>query len=216
MRTHNKLGTQRRQGRPAAIDVEALNQLILQTAKSTFINDGYEGASVERISALAGIGKVTIYRRYESKEALFLAVLEDMTAGMWRGPESLSANTDPLELLRARCEVLLEMTSTADGLAIYRVLIDASRHFPDLVLSTVQRMRLPVEGKNLELLKLAQQQGSVRSDIDVASLARVLSSMITGWPLLNGLVGDAGLRDSTERAAYFETAWSLFLRGIRP
>ncbi|GGZ32199.1 TetR/AcrR family transcriptional regulator [Asticcacaulis endophyticus] len=207
---------QRRQGRPAAVDVEALNGLIIDTAKALFIKEGYEGASVEKIASLAGIGKLTIYRRYASKEALFIAVLESMSTGMWETPQARAFVDAPLDALKARCRVILDMTATEEGLAIYRVLIDAGTRFPELVASTVSKMKEPVEGKNLELLNQAQKQGQIRADIDIRNLGRVVSSMVTGWTLLNGLLGEEGLRDSEQRSQYFETAWSVLMLGIRP
>jgi len=48
---------------------------ILQTAMSVFSRDGYHKADVDEIAAGAGVGKGTIYRHFESKKGLFLAVV---------------------------------------------------------------------------------------------------------------------------------------------
>jgi len=53
--------------------------LIKEIALPIFSEKGYEGASLSEIAAGVGIKKPSIYAHYANKEALFLAVVEDMT-----------------------------------------------------------------------------------------------------------------------------------------
>ena len=52
---------------------------IKEIALPIFSEKGYEGAALSEIAAGVGIKKPSIYAHYANKEALFLAVVEDMT-----------------------------------------------------------------------------------------------------------------------------------------
>jgi len=49
---------------------------LLQSAKTLFISDGYVATSVERIAEAAGFSKGAVYSNFDSKEALFLVLVE--------------------------------------------------------------------------------------------------------------------------------------------
>lgn len=50
-------------------------ELILRAAARAFHDDGYEGASLDRIAAAAGVTKPIIYRHFGNKQKLYLALL---------------------------------------------------------------------------------------------------------------------------------------------
>lgn len=52
---------------------------ILEAATMIFCRDGFASASIETISAAAGVSRQTIYNHYSDKEKLFTAVVKDMT-----------------------------------------------------------------------------------------------------------------------------------------
>src|SRR5580698_5325809 len=52
-------------------------ELLLQAAKDVFVRDGYEGAELGEIAALAGRTKGAIYAQFKSKEDIFLALVEE-------------------------------------------------------------------------------------------------------------------------------------------
>jgi AcrR family transcriptional regulator len=54
-------------------------ELLLQAAKDVFVRDGYEGAELGEIAALAGRTKGAIYAQFKSKEDIFLALVEEHT-----------------------------------------------------------------------------------------------------------------------------------------
>lgn len=53
--------------------------LLLQSAEKIFVRDGYEGAELGEIAALAGRTKGAIYAHFKSKEDIFLALIEQRT-----------------------------------------------------------------------------------------------------------------------------------------
>ncbi|CAM5779509.1 TetR/AcrR family transcriptional regulator [Brevibacillus borstelensis] len=51
-------------------------QLLLESAAKTFAQLGFHGASVDKIAEFAGFSKGAVYAHFQSKEELFLAILE--------------------------------------------------------------------------------------------------------------------------------------------
>ncbi len=51
--------------------------LLLHAAETIFVRDGYEGAELGEIAALAGRTKGAIYAQFKSKEDIFLALIEE-------------------------------------------------------------------------------------------------------------------------------------------
>ena len=59
---------------------EAKRRQIIEAAVAEFRELGFAGASMDRVSARAGVSKRTVYNHFESKEALFRAILDLMAA----------------------------------------------------------------------------------------------------------------------------------------
>ncbi len=64
---------------------------IFQTAAQLFYQHGYRATGVDTIAAASGIGKMTLYRHYPSKDDLIVAYLRDSDALFWRGFEQITA-----------------------------------------------------------------------------------------------------------------------------
>ncbi len=52
---------------------------VLDAATAVFCRDGFAGASIDLIAAEAGVSRQTIYNHHGDKEALFVAVVREMT-----------------------------------------------------------------------------------------------------------------------------------------
>lgn len=81
-----------RRGRPR--DPKRLNQVI-ETAARQFQDQGFERTSMDAIAQASGVSKVTIYRYFPSKEALFEAVVGERTDQVFGGLPA--KNLDPAE-----------------------------------------------------------------------------------------------------------------------
>lgn len=68
-------GPPRRRGRPRD---PALDTAILDAAREVIAERGYTGASMDEIARTAGVGKDTLYRRWDSKQALVIQLLTTM------------------------------------------------------------------------------------------------------------------------------------------
>lgn len=64
--------SQGRRGRPAN---EALRQTIIDAASELFVELGFQAATMDKVAQRAKISKLSIYRHFENKEALFSAAM---------------------------------------------------------------------------------------------------------------------------------------------
>jgi AcrR family transcriptional regulator len=65
---------------------------LLRAANRLFLRDGYAATSLGAIAEEAGLTKGAVYSNFESKEDLFLVVLQQATAdGKWYAPDDVSA-----------------------------------------------------------------------------------------------------------------------------
>src|SRR6266508_2247294 len=101
---------------------------ILVTGRRLFAEYGYEETSVDDIAAATGVTKPIVYRHFESKRDLYLAVLEDhlndLIARLW---VALSSSPDPRERLRRGLEAyFVFVDEREDG---FRMLVEAGARF---------------------------------------------------------------------------------------
>src|SRR4029453_12793846 len=82
--------SQGRRGRPAN---EALGQTIIDPARELFVELGFQATTLDKVAKRAKISKLSIYRHFENKEALFGAA---MAAGCQQlfAPQALLEGVD--------------------------------------------------------------------------------------------------------------------------
>jgi AcrR family transcriptional regulator len=106
---------------------------ILQGATVVFARDGYEGASMSRIAAEAGVSKGTLYNYFESKAELFAAYVQQecsrKLAIIFQEPDPTAP---PSATLRGIGMRMIEMMLSNTGLTVYRVVISEAEKFPAL------------------------------------------------------------------------------------
>src|SRR5579862_3436694 len=75
---------------------------VVEVATRLFAAHGYDGTSVEAVQAESGVSRGSLYHHFPGKEALFLAVLEEVGARIGREAEEVTKDAaDPVALLRA-------------------------------------------------------------------------------------------------------------------
>ncbi len=91
----------KRSTEPRPRDADRSQNDILQAATEEFASYGLGGARMERIAGRAGLNKRLIYYYFESKESLFLAVLEHAYEGIRGEEQHLNlTQTEPIEAIR--------------------------------------------------------------------------------------------------------------------
>jgi AcrR family transcriptional regulator len=81
--------------------------LIVEAAGQAFGERGYDGVTLHEIAAAAGVTKPVLYRHFDSKRALYLALLARHRDDLARFAELIPAAGDPKDRLRAVLEAWL-------------------------------------------------------------------------------------------------------------
>lgn len=109
---------------------------ILEGARAAFLARGFEAASMGEIARTAGVSKGTLYVYFDSKEALFAALIAEMHDKSAERLQQLeSHDREPAEVLYSFGRGLMEKLSDPSHVAIVRVVIGASERFPQLARS---------------------------------------------------------------------------------
>lgn len=106
-------------------------ELLCDAATGEFLEHGFEGASIDRITAAAGVARSTIYRQFGSKEGLFRYVVArhiDVSVKALCVPEALDL-PEKIELLAAAA---LDLHLEPRSVAMHHLLVEQAQRFPDL------------------------------------------------------------------------------------
>lgn len=115
---------------------------ILRGALEIFLKQGYEGTSMDRVAATAGVSKITIYKHFEDKEGLFTALIEQVATQRFEIVfGALSLEDDPASVLRQIATKVLGLLAVDDEyVAFLRLIIGESGRFPALAQLFIQAL----------------------------------------------------------------------------
>src|SRR5205823_14630161 len=80
-----------------ALRAQAKRDAIHTAAHALFLRHGFAGTSMDAIALAANVSKQTLYRYYQNKEALFVAVLEQLALDQLAEPALLAARDTPMD-----------------------------------------------------------------------------------------------------------------------
>lgn len=108
---------------------------ILSGAREVFREVGFERASVDAISARAGVSKATVYSHFQDKAALFVACFSEESASL-RG-QYLACLDEPGEApleqaLQTLGERLMSVVVSPDAVALWRHTVPEVARFPQV------------------------------------------------------------------------------------
>ena len=160
---------------------------ILRAARPIMLRDGLGGTTLDRIAAEGGIAKMTLYRHFPSKEALFDGLVTAMCEYMRQGLENApTADTDkPIAMrladeLRAFTSALIE----PDALALYRLIVADGWRFPQLSRVFDQSGMRVIRRRIAELLETAgvpaDQSKQVAAEIVALALGDAYQRAVLG------------------------------------
>jgi AcrR family transcriptional regulator len=83
---------------------------IVESATALFTEQGYEATSIEAVLEKSGVSRGALYHHFDSKETLYVAVLEAVEARVANATAAASRHlSDPREALRAGCNAWIEL-----------------------------------------------------------------------------------------------------------
>jgi AcrR family transcriptional regulator len=196
----NQEATTRPRGRPRR---PTASKAILEATLELLAEGGFPAATIDAISARAGVGRNTIYRRWPAKEELLADALNELTAEL-----DEQAGEDVYALLLDWSNDLARVfADPLFGRLLPAVLGELQRN-PTFARVYADRVVRPRRQAIVELLTRAIDDGELRAGLDV----NVVADLLAGAPFLRLL--PLGLPPLTENYAeeLLETIW----RGIGP
>lgn len=149
---------------------------LLDSAATLFAEKGYAGATTAELAKAAGVTEPIIYRHFESKKDLFIALIArtgEQTIRLWE--EQLGGAPDPAERLRRL--IGANPMVTDQGRGAYRVIVQAMSVIDDEDILRALQIHITALHKFIEgQVRLAQQAGSV---------SKAFSPEISAWALLH-------------------------------
>ncbi len=113
---------------------------IAQAAMQLFIQHGYRETSMDQIAVEADVSKHTIYNHFQSKEGLFIEVVEQFICEQFQSEFNSDLSDEPAAGLRRLAEAFLAKLNNPEYAAFLRLLIAESGHFPHLAQLFIRRV----------------------------------------------------------------------------
>lgn len=169
------------QSQPRRRNAESTRTLLLKAAAYLFARKGVAGITLSEIAGTVGLSGPAIYNHFSSKDALFIAVVQQMYDEEIRVFERA---LQPLDSVAEGVAVLLDLVPSLyrdDGTlqllgltaqleaarnpSVYQVLIDASLRRDQVAISLAER---------------AKECGELAADVDVVEVGAMLLSLFYG------------------------------------
>lgn len=180
-------------GRPRS---ERLDQAILKAAVDLVLASGFRALSMDAIAAKAGVGRMTIYRRWPNKAAIIMdAFVTRVDPGTLFSPASSFT-----ESIRLQMRTMAKAFRGKDGTLI-RVLLAEAQFDPELAKALRERWTMPRRRMAIEYFLEGVSQGALRSDIDPDAMIDLLYA-----PLYYRLQMGTGLLSDSYADEIFEHA----------
>ena len=198
-------------GRPTREGSELLGRHMMDIAAQTFLEKGFHGASIEGIAKAAEVSKLTIYRHFESKSSLFLAVIKvHMDIYVSALLEKINTQKPPAEALFEIGYFISNQWFKPDNIKLSRMVI-AEVHRIEGLSALIDQMlneaRQPVEKYLVQLM----DAGLVRfTDVRAATI-QFVQLCVSGHYFL--LRDDALTPNPEERARLVKSAVDVFMYG---
>jgi TetR/AcrR family transcriptional regulator, transcriptional repressor for nem operon len=165
---------------------------VLDRAMVLFWRQGYEATSIRDLVAATGINRGSIYATFGDKQGLFLAVLDYYGEKIAKPLMAELEDPDPRRAIERMLDSIIRRTSDP--------------RFPRGCLNTNTSLECPGSGDEItrriaegfgqqesaiyRVLRRAQVEGSLGSNIDVRALARFFMAVAQGLNVVNKAVAD--------------------------
>lgn len=203
----------RRPGRPTREQAAAIADAVLAGAYEVFVAQGYGAAGMDEIAAHVGVSKLTIYRRFPSKEALLVAVVNYRIARMVSEIDASASGFEcSIDALRHTIKTLFDGSITPDLVRFSTLLLCESAHNESLRARFNEWQHL-TRAPVCDQIVVAQESGRI-IDADPRLLCDMLCDLMDGLPksLRQGTVNPAEI----DPEVFFQERWNFFLRAVRP
>lgn len=186
---------------------------IICAAVSLFQQYGYLETSMDRIAEEAQVSKRTVYNHFESKDALFEAIREELVnrCGHLQLPEPTGEALH--EQLKQVGRLYAELMTSDDFIKLTRVVLSRFIQSPQMVGAAVtgREPQMPIQ----RWFEQAQTKGLMPA-FDAEQATAKFTGMITATEFWPRLIQDEQPRPAEERDRYLESVVGMFLKHYAP
>lgn len=162
---------------------------ILAAARAVFVRRGFERATMQEIADEVGLSAGAIYRYFPSKESLITTACAAAADGYMAAFDS---ETDPrggLELLLGGGRAVWDVLFGPEGDDALRMNLEATVagvRDPEVIGAHLRQQMAAEIDHMAQIVRRAQREGSLSSDVDAATLGALLLAVTQGVHVLNG------------------------------
>lgn len=175
---------------PSPQKTEATRLAFIDAAYADFLERGYARSTMLGVAQRAGLSKVTLFRYFESKEALFDAVVQrHIASAAFTMQHNMPAEGELVGdfLLRTLVPVM-EQLERSGRAATARFVVAEGLEFPQLAQMYVRHAHLPLVARIRSLTELAHARGELKDP----RLAQYPEQLLS--PLWLGMMNNAVLQ----------------------
>ncbi|WP_018988005.1 TetR/AcrR family transcriptional regulator [Aromatoleum toluclasticum] len=192
---------------------EARPQELTAAALSLFVEKGFAATRLDDIAERAGVSKGTLYLYFDSKDALFKAVIkEGIVSALHAGEALFDEYDDPLELLRTILLGWWERIGNTELGGIPKLMMSEARNFPDVALYYQQEVLQRGTALLRKAVTLGIERGVFRQ-VDADAICSVLIAPLVYRAMWRQSFGPA-CGQETDTAQYLHTYFDLILNGL--
>lgn len=105
---------------------------IVDGARREFLKNGFGGASVDAVAEAAAVAKMTVYRHFKNKQALFEGVIGELCERIVGADVTLDPNLPVREALAKFAWMTIETVYNPDTVELQRIVVAEIKRFPEL------------------------------------------------------------------------------------
>lgn len=156
---------------PEAIRKGRKYDQVLAGARSVFLRDGFEGASVDDIAREAGVSKATLYSYFPDKRLLFMEFAKaECRRQAEEGAAAVDMNRPAAEVLTDAARRMVAFLLSDFGMRVFRICVAESDRFPALGHEFYHSGPEVVRKKIAHFLHLAVERGELAiEDVGLAA-----------------------------------------------
>lgn len=199
-------------GRLSAEGTAALEERLLDAAEATFLEHGYQRATIDSIARAAGITRKTLYARYANKDEIFEAAVRRMLdAGVPYAPVE-PRGKGPRELLLNLAKGLIALHETPHMVRVYRLIFAEGQQMPELArMSTELYDRLA--GSVVDVMAALRATGRFPLMPSPRMAAVMFIELVSSPSRLRALAGPGATLVKAKADRYVSEAVDFFLAG---
>lgn len=200
----------RSRGRPTSADLKEIENDLLAAALKAFVEDGYGGASMRSIAKAANVARTTLQARYETKEALFHAIITQQIERMsavtsldFQGAPDLKSG------LRAYANRALAYSLEGEYLQVNQLISGSAHQFPEVAATARESTRVGI-AHIANFIERCAEADDVPCR-NAAAAAECFILLVRGW-YGYAVLNELPVRQS-EREAWVETMVDMLVAG---